>query len=166
MEKYDRYIFKKKEANLEKLEGRDLRITAACTGESAAGLDQWAPGDFKLLSDLALEKLAEMLNMVEEGAEWPEQLGKARAAFLSKSPEDVLNPLEYRVLLMLPATYRMWSKTRLRHLQPWVAAWAEPEMFAGVEGKGAEDAAYSSALLVEWCRVTRTEFTGGVRRHL
>ena len=62
---------------------------------------------------------------------------------------------------MLPATYRMWSKTRLRHLQPWVKTWAEPEMYAGVEGRGAEDAAYSSALLVEWSKMSGTDLTGG-----
>ena len=62
---------------------------------------------------------------------------------------------------MLSGVYRMWSKTRLRHLQPWVEAWTLPEMLAGVEGKGAEDAAYATALLVEWCNLTKTEFSGG-----
>ena len=132
-----------------------------CTGDSAAGLDQWTPGDMKLLSDLAFESLAELLNMVEEGADWPEQLKVARATFLPKNPEERFDPLEYRVLLMLPAVYRLWSKTRRGHLQPWVAAWAEPEMYAGVEGKGAGDAAYTSALLVEWCKMTGAEFSGG-----
>ena len=161
VKKYDEHLFKAKTATMEKLTGKDLKQTAMDTGDSAAGLDQWAPGDMKMISDAALDALAEMLNMVEEGAEWPEQLRVARAAFLSKNPEERLDPLEHRVLLMLPSTYRLWSKTRLRHLQPWVAAWAEPEMFAGVEGKGAEDAAYSSALLVEWCKMTGTGFTGG-----
>ena len=34
-------------------------------------------------------------------------------------------------------------------------------MYAGVEGRGAEDAAYTSALLVEWCKMTGTDFGGG-----
>ena len=72
-----------------------------------------------------------------------------------------LNPLAYRVLLMLSGAYRMWSKTRLRHMQPWVQSWTLPEMFAGVEGKGAEDAAYATALLGEWCELTNTDFSGG-----
>ena len=139
----------------------DLRETAMDTSDSASGLDQWAPGDMKLHSQTAFETFAELLNMIEEGAEWPEQLKVAGAAFLSEDPKERLDPLEYRVLLMLPAVYRLWSKTRLRHLQPWVAAWAEPDMYAGVEGKGAEDVAYSSALLVEWCKMTGIGFTGG-----
>ena len=55
----------------------------------------------------------------------------------------------------------MWSKTRLRHLQPWVEAWTLPEIFAGVEGRGAEDAAYATGILVEWCNLTKKQFTGG-----
>ena len=86
---------------------------------------------------------------------------RARAAFLAKDPNDELNPLAYRVLLMLSGTYRMWSKTRLRHMQPWVQSWTLPEMYAGVEGKGAEDAAYATALLGEWCELTNTDFSGG-----
>ena len=83
----------------------------------------------------AYEYLADMLNDIENGAPWPEQLTTARAAFLSKDPDDELNTLAYRVLLMLPAIYRMWSKNRLRHLQPWIAEWTLPEMYAGVEGR-------------------------------
>ena len=74
MNKYAEFIYNGKEATMEKLSGKGLKITAACTGESAAGLDQWALGDLKLLSDLAYEELAVMLNMVEKGAEWPEQM--------------------------------------------------------------------------------------------
>ena len=34
-------------------------------------------------------------------------------------------------------------------------------MYAGVEGRGAEDAAYVALLLAEWCNLTKTNFTGG-----
>ena len=95
-----------KKGSIEKLEGKDLKETAACTGESAAGLgesaaglDQWAPGDMKLLSDHAYETLAILLNMIEDGAEWPERLTNARAAFLYRNPEMFLGPLEYRSYL-------------------------------------------------------------------
>ena len=64
-----------------------------------------------------------------------------------------LDPLAYRLLLMHPAAYRMWSKTRRRHLQPWVATWALEDMYAGICGRGAHDAAYATALQVELCRL-------------
>ena len=84
----------------------------------------------------------------------------ARAAFLAKDAEDTLEPVSYRVLLMLPAAYRLWARTRLRQLAPWVQDWETPEMFAVVPGRGAADAAYRTALMVELCNLTGTDFTG------
>ena len=55
----------------------------------------------------------------------------------------------------------MWSRTRLRHLRPWTAALTLPQMFAGVEGRGAEDAAYESAVVTEWCKLAGEAFSGG-----
>ena len=83
LKKYDGFLYKAKTASMERLTAKDLRQTARETGDSATGLDQWAPGDMKFLSEIALEALAEFLNMVEEGAEWFEQLQVARAVFLS-----------------------------------------------------------------------------------
>ena len=36
-----------------------------------------------------------------------------------------------------------------------------PEMYAGVEGRGAQDAAYNTALLTEWCKAMNLDLTGG-----
>ena len=47
------------------------------------------------------------------------------------------------------------------HLQQWIAEWTTPEIFAGFEGAGAEEAAYTTALQLEHCRLHGTEFTGG-----
>ena len=52
--------------------------------ETAAGLDQWAPADLKMLSHKAYEAIATMLNMIEEGKAWPSQMNVARAAFPPK----------------------------------------------------------------------------------
>ena len=102
-----------------------------------------------------------MLNCIEKGAKWPTQLNGPRVAFMSKDEDDELDPLAYRVLLMLPAVYRMWARTRLAHMQPWIADWTTPEMFAGVQGQGAEEAAYSISLFLEHCQVHGTDFTAG-----
>ena len=77
---------------------------------------------------------------------------------MAKDENDLLNPLAYRVLLMLPAVYRMCSRTRLAHLQPWIEEWSTPEMYAGIERQGAEEVAFSTALLLEHCRMTGKEF--------
>ena len=143
------------------MQAEDLEKAAAESADSAAGGDQWGPADLKKLSKKAYARLAEMFNRIEGGANWPTQMNESRAAFMAKDEDDELNPLAYRVLLMLPAIYRLWGRTRLAHLQPWVAEWTTPEMFAGVEGQGAEEAAYSTALFLEHCHLHHKAFTGG-----
>lgn len=139
--KYEPYIYNSVEAEAERRTGDDLEDTMRYAKETAACLGQWAPADLRMLSPKAHEALAMMLNEVEGGKAWPSQLQTARAAFL---PNDEINsqcPLEHRVLLMLPAVYRMWATTRLRQLVPWAQEWQLDEMFGGIEGKGAADEA-------------------------
>ena len=63
------------------------------------------------------------------------ELGKAH--LLSKEEEASLDPLQYRILLVMQRLYRRWATLRLRHLDKWVEQWRLPEMFAGVkEGRG------------------------------
>lgn len=165
LEKYGskgcKYIYHARAATMTDLTAEDLRTTARTTKETAAALDRWTPAEMRMLSLKAYGYLADMLNYIEHGASWPEQLTSARAVLLSKEPDDELNPLAYRALLMIPAIYRMWSETRLRHLAPWIAEWALPEMYAGVEGRGSQDAAYNTALLTEWCKAMDLGLTGG-----
>jgi hypothetical protein len=54
----------------------------------------------------------------------------------------------------------MYTKTRLRHLAPWVKEWQLEGMFAGVEGKGAADAVYNTALRIELCKILGEDFAG------
>ena len=62
---------------------------------------------------------------------------------------------------MLASTYRLWGKIRLAHLQPWIDEWNLPEIYVGIEGKGAADAAYSTAIEIEHCRVAGIKYSGG-----
>ena len=49
MAHYGKYIFKQRTAKINPLSGKDLQITADEMRESAAGLDNWAPADLKML---------------------------------------------------------------------------------------------------------------------
>ena len=151
---------RRRRPHIDDLTAEDLEETLQDLKETAAGLDQWAPADLKMCSHEALRYLAKMLNKIEGKGTWPSQMRTARAAFLPKDEEDPLEPESYRVLLMLPSIYRIWAKTRLRHMTPWVVDWQLEEMFSGVPGKGAADASYHTALLIENCNLKKTEFTG------
>ena len=101
------FYLRRKKANITPLAGADLKEMATNAKESACGTDQWAPGDFKLLSNLAYEHLAELLNSIEVNGGWPQEITHVRAAFLSKEEEEALDPPGFRCLLMLPAVYRL-----------------------------------------------------------
>ena len=96
--------------------------------ESAAGMDQWSPGDLELMSPMAFDMLAIFSNMVDDGGKWPMQYRNARAIFLSKGEEEDLDALGYRALLMLNTTYRTWAKVRLRQLEQWINTWVVDEI--------------------------------------
>ena len=114
-----------------------------------------------ILSDEAYGWIARMLNTIEGGASWPKGMTQAKAAFLVKDPRDVGNPYSYRVLLILSSIYRRWATMRLRRMAPWVAEWSAPEMYAGVAGRGAQDAWYSAAVDLEGAFVEGGAVTGG-----
>eukprot|EP00969_Alexandrium_andersonii_P148072 6546001-Alexandrium_andersonii.AAC.1 len=42
---------------------------------------------------------------------------------------------------------------RLAHISPWIQDWAPPQMFAGIRGRGAQDARRSQALQTEASRL-------------
>ena len=66
-----------------------------------------------------------------------------------KYPQTPRTALNHRGLTILVYLCREWAKLRLKNLRPWIAMWDTPELFAGVPGKGAEDAWYTTAIHVE-----------------
>ena len=108
--------------------------------EPAGGMDQWTPADLKLLPRIACRRLSQMFNEIEKGASWPEAELSARAVFMAREEGIGLDRLAYRALMMQPATYRLYAKIRLKHLQPWSEECVTPEIYARVEGQGAADA--------------------------
>ena len=146
---------------LDDITEEDVQEEIRMLKETAGGMDQWTPADLKMLPKTACRRLAQMFNAIEKGAKWPQEQTSARAAFMAKEEGIDLDPQSYRVLLMLPATYRLYAKIRLKHIQPWIAEWVAPEIFAGVEGQGAADAAYETAVRMELARMEGDCCTGG-----
>ena len=97
IQKYKKYIFTAPEFHVPKLTLQDLINTCRVNTSSAAGLDGWYPKDMALLSDNGLQLIVDILNLIEEGAEWPKSSQVARAVFLPKVLDDTQNPLKYRI---------------------------------------------------------------------
>ena len=102
------------------------------------------------------------MNVIEAGASWPEDLLHARATYMKKDDADPLNPVGFRVLLMLPVVYRRWVAVRLAHLEPWIQKWALSGIYAGISGRSAADAAYKTAIELERAKLEDQAFSGGV----
>ena len=123
VEKYADHIFSHPEMKIQAITGEDVEQAVQALKATAGGMDQWDPADLKMLSGVACGRLAELFNAIEAGAPWPRQLTTARAAFLAKEEDSDLDPMDYRVLLMLASPYRLWGKIRLVHLRPWISMW-------------------------------------------
>ena len=76
---YGRFVFVAEQPTMMELTGQDLMASALTAKETAAGIDQ-CPGDLKLFSKKAFDWIAVLLNMVEAGSGWPQQMKVARAA--------------------------------------------------------------------------------------
>ena len=67
------------------------QLQDVCTNgkETSAGTDVWSPADFTKLPKVAYDGLAVMLNMIEDGAEWPKGTLFGKASFLSKANSTI-----------------------------------------------------------------------------
>ena len=137
---------------------KNVCINAKAT---APGLDHWDPRDFANFSDNAFGMITMMFNTIEDGASWPAELLKARAAFMSKDAEKYDNPLNYRVLTLLPVAYRRYATARLHSIKAWVASWDLPQICAGGIAKGAQDGWYRTAVQIENICLKGRWHTGG-----
>ena len=67
--------------------------------------------------------------------------------------------MAYRILKITSALYRLWTTLRVQHLEQWISTWADPAMFAGVAGAGAEEGWCLTQLDLELKRAAGAEIT-------
>ena len=138
-------------------------VRAGCTecAHTAAGPVSWEPAEMALWSMEAYGKLADLMNMIEEGAPWPDRTTLARAAFLQKDPARTQNPVDYMALRILSALYRRWASVRLAAMRPWTGKWSDKSTGAGAEAAGATDSSYRVTLETELARARGEDICGG-----
>ena len=158
--KYAEFIHNAEEFPMEDVTGEQLQRSCRKAKPTSASLDAWTTSEFKLLPLAAFDLMAVFLNRVEGEGRWPNNLTIAKAVFLYKDDPQNAGPLDLRVLQILPTIYRRWASTRLQQLKPWIETWAEPELFSGIPGQGAEDACYSSAIWREHATANDNHFSG------
>ena len=106
--------------------------------------------------------MAKLLNAVEPGAPWPDQVLIANACVVPKSPvQDPDDALGLRVLTVLPTLYRKLASIRNRQLESWCEGWSGPAIFAGVAGQGATQAWWSTAARAEATGANELDYAAG-----
>ena len=117
---------------------------------TSAGLDGWRPAEFKWIGLECSQLLAAFFNCIEEGGEWPRCTPQGQGTFLAKSaPASTSSALEYRVLVVLPAAYRLWARARQAQVGHWERTWQHPVLLAGIGHRGAQDGWYTTSIEVE-----------------
>ena len=127
-------------------------------GNRVPGIDGWRYKEFARLSPKARHFLLALLQAVEQGSPWPQQLLLSKAAFVSKEgaePHVAQSPLGYRILSILPTLYRVWGSIKAHQLRDWAKTWDPGGIFSGVPAKGAADAAYLTGLEAESARLAQ-----------
>ena len=96
--------------------GQRLEDELPSAAASAASWDQWEHEEWAELPLDAVEWLARMLTHIEAGGRWPQQTLWGKAFFLSKVEDATTDPIDYRIVLILPRLNRRWASLRLRDL--------------------------------------------------
>ena len=123
-------------------------------------MDGWSPEELALLSKSVCSHIADILNLVEDGAPWPQSPPHARAVFLQKDGTEVGQVTSYRILTITSPLYRAWAAMRLDDMHMWVRSWALPEMYAGVPERGAVDAWHEVLTKAETMKLDHTNYCG------
>ena len=147
--KYQHHIHTAPAQAIQAIAWQDIKHAITHGASTAGGLDAWTKQDLRWVSDLGLQWLAKCYHSIEQHQHWPSSMTKARAAFLNKDPDDAGNPMAYRILKITSVLYRLWGSVRLKNLESWITSWADPAMFAGVPGAGAEEGWYTTQLDME-----------------
>ena len=123
----------------------------------ACGLDAWTVAELKKLPFWWWERLADMLDLIEQGATWPEPLLTGYLSFIDKGAGAAA--LDQRPLTILSLVYRLWASIRLEEINPWVRTWMHLKC-AAVEGKGPEDVWGSIASKLEAAKERKCPLAG------
>eukprot|EP00973_Karenia_brevis_P094123 12420886-Karenia_brevis.AAC.1 len=87
LHKYSSYLFMSCPTTLPPLTTHDLYATIHDTTNSAGGMCSWTYAEWKLLPEFVFTHIVCMLNLIEGGAPWPQQVLHAKAHPLSKDPQ-------------------------------------------------------------------------------
>ena len=119
---------------LPKLTGGFLRSIARGRKVGVApGPDGWRREELLALPDAAFDELAALLQQVEDGSDWPQELALAHVALLPKGSGVATSGLDKRPIVLLSEIYRLWAAARRRSWTQWALLWDSPSRVAAAD---------------------------------
>ena len=106
------------ECAVDELDGEKLR--SACKkmkSASAPGADGWRVAELQVLPLQLFEKLAQVLNLVEETGTWPVPLTSGLISLIQKGEGSA--PQKLRPIGLMASVYRLWASLRVRDIMHW-----------------------------------------------
>ena len=127
----------------------DLHTKARkCTEDSAAGSDGWAPKELRRLPLQAWEQRKHLLDLMIDTGIMPQAYYDVHSAAIPKKEKGV-KPLDFRLLAIYSALYRVEFGAWFDVLFPRVAMQIHPDALGTAAGKDATDIAWEAQTDIE-----------------
>ena len=135
------------------------RLVAGYKKHTATGSDGWSRADVASLPAQAHMQIAEMYELIQDGADWPRQLQTGLVCPVRKIPE-ALTPMQYRPIILLPFLYRLWAVGSSRTLLPKMLQVAGQHVYGFLPSRRASDLWWLLQAAIESCFFEHGSLTG------
>ena len=129
-----------------------MRSSGSC------GMDGWRTAEIKALPNFFLDRLAELLNIVEDSGTWPQALAQGAVSLISKG--EGAEPLKLRPISVMPIVYRLWAAHRVRQVLQWQESWLSSKLHGFRPAHGAQDVWWAMAVKLEHALLSGEELSG------
>ena len=120
--------------------------------------DGWRGAELQAVPLKLIEKLAEVLNLVEETGTWPVPLTRGLISIIPKGEGSA--PQKLRPIGLMASVYLQWAAMRIRDIIHWQGKWADTALHGYRAGRRAEDVGMDLAWSVESALVNVSDLVG------
>ena len=147
--RYGRYLPQRSPMAYLALTPESLRATLRrMDANTSAGADAWTVPELRKMPTEWLQRLCDLLHLVEEVGCWPESIAQGLIAPVPKEPGSQAK--NTRPITVMSCVYRLWAGTRVGELISWQERWSTNHISSYKPAQGCEDSWWAQALKVEW----------------
>lgn len=125
----------------------------------AAGIDGWRTVEMFSLPNFVYDQIATFFRGIEDGTRlMPKQLATAKQVLLNKNGLD--DPMQKRIISLLPSFLLAYTGTRFRHLQSWQQSVFPSEIKGGIKGRCLSDIPTNLRLCINTSKQSKCPLVG------